>query len=488
MTAVIFLNAEIPVYLYSEICPTPFVPYGVLHYGCDVGVMITASHNPKEDNGYKVYWSNGAQIIPPHDSGIAECILQNLAPWPNSWNISAVESHPLRSDPYKETMNCYFEDIGKQLCKHRDANAESPLKFTYTAMHGVGHRFAQESFRTFGFKPFIPVKEQVEPDPEFPTVKFPNPEEGKSALNLSIKTANEHGSSIILANDPDADRLAVAEKQPSGDWKVFTGNETGALFGWWLLTCHRNSGKEAAADVYMLSSTVSSKILKTLAEKEGFSFEETLTGFKWMGNRAHELLKEGKEVLFAFEEAIGFMCGTVVLDKDGVSAMSCMAECATYLHARGLTLTQQLNLLYNKYGIHKTSNSYFLCYHQPVIERIFERIRNLEGPGKYPSRCGRFEIKYVRDLMTGYDSSENDLKACLPVSSSSQMLTFTFANGCVATIRTSGTEPKVKYYTEYLAPPSLDEASVEKELKEMVENIVDVFLEPVKNELVPRSE
>lgn len=223
-------------------------------------------------------------------------------------------------------------------------------------MHGVGYEFSVESFKSFNHVPFIPVKEQIVPDPEFPTVSFPNPEEGKSALNLAIKTANENNSTIILANDPDADRLAVAEKsKATGDWRILNGNEIGALFGWWLWHTFQQDHKSElesnpsfANEAYMLYSTVSSQILKSMSEKEGFSCEDTLTGFKWMGNRAHDLIKENKKILFCFEEAIGFLCSMNVLDKDGISAEAIMAEMAVYLnHVEKRTLIEKLDWIYD---------------------------------------------------------------------------------------------------------------------------------------------
>jgi phosphoglucomutase/phosphopentomutase len=218
-------------------------------------------------------------------------------------------------------------------------------------MHGVGYQFSVDVFKAFNHKPFIPVKQQIEPDPEFPTVKFPNPEEGKSALNLSIETANANNSTIILANDPDADRLAIAEKLPNNNWKIFNGNEIGALLGWWLWHSFHEKNKNAdPKDVYMLYSTVSSNILNAIAQVEGFNCEDTLTGFKWMANRAVELIKQGKTVLFAFEEAIGFMCGTRVLDKDGITAEAIVAEMAVYLHAvEKRTLNEQLGWIYDRF-------------------------------------------------------------------------------------------------------------------------------------------
>lgn len=491
LVACIMMSLGIPVYLFAKMVPTPFVPYTINKYGAAAGVMVTASHNPKEDNGYKVYWTNGAQIISPHDKGIQKSIEENLEPWPESWNYTNVRSNTLYKEPLDEVMTTYFKMINDNVI-YREINAKTPLKFTFTPMHGVGYVYMVEAFKAAGFAPFIPVLEQIQPDPEFPTVKFPNPEEGKSALDLSIRTANENGSTIILANDPDSDRLAVAEKQPNGEWKVFTGNEIGSMLGWWLWHCFKTQNPDVIdKDVYMLASTVSSKILAAIGKKEGFNFVETLTGFKWMGNRSCELMAEGKTVLFAFEEAIGFMCGTTVLDKDGVSAAMKMAELAAYLQdTQGMTLTEKLRNIFEVYGLHISRNSYYICHHQPTIKSMFERLRNFSGkPDTYPETCGQFPVKYVRDLTTGYDNSQPDNRAILPSSASSQMITFTFENGCVATLRTSGTEPKIKYYTEYCAhPEQSDSEAVVAELEKLVANMVEEYMEPGKNKLIPRSD
>ncbi|XP_023704077.1 phosphoglucomutase-2 isoform X3 [Cryptotermes secundus] len=392
LTAAILLNHNIPVYLFSKLCPTPFVPFTVLHYKCAAGVMVTASHNPKEDNGYKVYWQNGAQIIPPHDKGIQETILKNLHPWDKSWDTSILSTSERLIDPLHEAMDCYMRALARDMLEP-ELNLSSKIEITYSAMHGVGYPYMVQAFKAANFKPFVAVEEQKEPDADFPTVRFPNPEE-KSALDLSIETANMNNSTVILANDPDADRLAVAEKQSEGDneWYVFSGNELGALLGWWSWYSHRRRNPdENPSQLYMMASTVSSKILKTIAAAEGFNFIETLTGFKWMGNMAAELQGQGKTVLFAFEEAIGFMCGTEVLDKDGVSAAIRVAEMAAFLSNKGMTLKGKLHELFSMYGYHISDNSYFLCYEQPVIERLFGRLRTFSGsPNTKPESDTRY--------------------------------------------------------------------------------------------------
>lgn len=339
-----------------------------------------------------------------------------------------------------------------------ETNDEAQLKIIYSAMHGVGFPFIERAFEVSKLNPVFAVVEQRDANPDFPTVKFPNPEEGKSCLALSMKLADDVGSNLILANDPDADRLACAERDPvTKTWRVFNGNELGSLLGWWTMQYfkEKNPGK-TLNDCYLLASTVSSKMLRAIGKVEGFNFEETLTGFKWMGNRAVELISQGKEVLFAYEEAIGFMVSPKVLDKDGVSAAAHLATMASYIAVKeNATLGQKLDELYNTYGYHYSIASYFLCYDPKKIVKIFERIRNWEGDATYPPFIldGKYKIKFVRDLTTGVDTSEPNGLSKLPSSKSSQMITFTLENGSVVTLRTSGTEPKIKYYAEYCAKP-----------------------------------
>nr|XP_020479846.1 LOW QUALITY PROTEIN: phosphoglucomutase-2 [Monopterus albus] len=486
LAAAVFISRGVPVHLFSDITPTPFVPFTVSHLGLCAGIMVTASHNPKQDNGYKVYWENGAQIVSPHDKRISKAIEENLEPWPESWNAEEALKNPLLKDPYQDIHTQYFKAIQKH-CHHRELNKCSEVKIVHTSVHGVGHAFVQSAFKAFDLHPPYAVKEQKDPDPEFPTVKYPNPEEGEGVLTLSFALAEKEGAPCLFT--------LCLSLYVSGQWRVFSGNELGALLGWWMFRCWKQQNSDAAAvkSLYMLSSTVSSKILRAIAVKEGFHFEETLTGFKWMGNRARDILDQGKTVLFAFEEAIGYMCSPCVRDKDGVSAAAIAGEMISYLATKSTILSQQLATIYEEslaYGYHICKNSYFICHDQDVIHSLFERLRNYGGQkDTYPTECGRFSVSAVRDLTTGYDSNQPDNKAVLPTSRSSQMITFTFSNGGVATMRTSGTEPKVKYYTELCAAPgNSDVTHLKKELDDLVDAIVENFFEPQKNKLQPKPE
>ncbi|KAI9988925.1 hypothetical protein PInf_022613 [Phytophthora infestans] len=487
LTAAVCLHCGFKVYLYEGFVATPLVPFCIEQKSCAAGVMVTASHNPKADNGYKVYWSNGSQIVPPHDDGIANEIMASLAPW-RLYDDSLEDLKKffpnLIENPREELTKRYFEQAKARLCRFPEANTNTTLKIAYTAMHGVGHAFTSRSFAAFGHKEYVSVQAQLLPDPEFPTVDFPNPEEGKGALQLAMETAEANGARLILANDPDADRLAVAERDPSlkTGWRVFTGNEIGVLLGYWELEQYLRLNPSCdRKQLYFIASTVSSKMLRAVANAEGLNFEETLTGFKWMGNKTAELRNAGKTVLFSFEEAIGFCVGDLVKDKDGVVAAAVFAEMAVQLETtKKMTVDQHLNALYERYGHFVTQNNYVKCYDPVKIRSIFERLRK---NGKYWKSCGDFAITQVRDLTTGYDNAQPDRRAVLPVSSSTEMITYTFANGCVATLRTSGTEPKLKYYVELAGRVGQTREEVTLELRKQVEQIVELMLQPKKNGL-----
>lgn len=471
--------------------------------------MVTASHNPKEDNGYKVslilgllidfyfvpilqvYWTNGAQIIPPHDEGIQDAILNNLKPREDSWDDTVLCANNLLNDPYECVVPAYFDALKRQMsCATMEANSKCPLKFTYTAMHGVGYPYLKKAFAKVNLPQVIPVTEQMDPDPDFPTTPVPNPEEGKTSLDLAIKTATAKKCEVILANDPDADRLAVAEIGEKKKYKLFSGNELGALLGWWTLESYkRNEENPELSNCVMISSTVSSNILKTMAEHEGFIHHETLTGFKWMGNKAIEEKNAGKKVLFAFEEAIGYMVSDCVFDKDGISAAVHVATMACYLRCKKcMTLQEKLRDIYETYGYHKSFVTYAICRDPELTQKIFARLRNFQDgePNTYPSSLsdGDYEVESVRDLTTGYDSSTPDKKTVLPPSAGTQMITFTFKNRYSVTIRTSGTEPKIKLYANMSGPPE-DKRwdQIDSLVEQMTDAAIDEFLQPKENGL-----
>ncbi|OWR44724.1 Phosphoglucomutase-2 [Danaus plexippus plexippus] len=494
LTAKVFVTSSIPVHLFSDVCPTPLVSYATISYGAAVGIMVTASHNPKDDNGYKVYWSNGSQIIAPHDENILDEIYSCLDIPLEHWNTNDVTGHELVKDCTEDVTHKYMEYI--QSCLHEEVleqNRLAKISTVYSAMHGVGYEYVVKAFRAANLQTPISVIEQQSPNPEFPTVKFPNPEE-KECLDLSKKLAEERGINLVLVNDPDADRLAVAEyDKEAKSWKVFTGNEMGSLLGWWILNqhCSHNTVDE---EVYLLASFVSSKMLRAIAKGKG-ELVETLTGFKWMGNATLLLQQQGKVPLFAFEEAIGYMCNPRVPDKDGVSAAVQVASLASKLYANGSSLFDQLQALYRDYGYHISLNSYFTVKDQNIVQKIFRRIRNFHGPGEYPRVVGPCEVTFMNDFAAGVKIPEDNNKdAHLKVLgtgldqdyTSGEMITFSCSSGLAVTVRTSGTEPKLKYYTEFVcrAPTVREQEEKKVIMEEMVKEFIEDLLQPEANGLV----
>lgn len=440
----VFIFKGIPVRLYNQVVFTPLVPFGILYYKSICGIMITASHNPQKDNGYKLYASNGSQIIPPVDSDISSLIVKNLKPW-TTYEWKKIRENSLCIECTDETIDPYIATIKDKLCYRFEANSVDPYPIVYTAMHGVGTKFMLKALASFNIPSPLLVTEQVDPDPAFPTVKYPNPEEGESALHLSIEFADKHNIPFIMANDPDADRIGIAEKIDK-KWKIYHGNDIGILFADWMLNQWRkNNPNGDISKVAMVNSTVSSKMIKAMAEKEGFRYEETLTGFKWLGNKTIELRNNGYTILLSYEEAIGYSLSDVDPDKDGISAAAVMAEMYNEYRHNGETINDHLISLYEKYGYYVYNNSYVFNYNPEMTVKCFDNIRN---NGKYLFKMGDYIVKNIRDLTTGFDSSTADHKPLLPVSSSTQMITFELTNGCIITLRTSGTEPKIKYYID----------------------------------------
>ncbi|SCW03294.1 LAFE_0G07272g1_1 [Lachancea fermentati] len=451
----------------EEFVHTPMVPFTINQVGASVGVMITASHNPKMDNGYKVYYANGCQIIPPHDRLIAKSIEENLIPFERAWDCDNLISEGLESYQLcdvKENMTAaYVNTLKDKLLKTHLKPAEKPW-FIYTPMHGVGYeifkRIADNVLGLCEDRDFCYVKEQQNPDPAFPTVNFPNPEE-KGALDMAITLAKAKNISLVLANDPDADRFSAAVKIGE-KWKQLTGNEIGFLFAfyeWEMYTCLDERFKKNHP-LAMINSTVSSQMIKSMAEIENFHFEDTLTGFKWLGNQAKVLEEKGYYVPFGYEEAIGYMFPSVEHDKDGISAAIVFLQMYSKWQSEGRTLIDVLEAGYEKYGVFKEYNGYYVVPDPALTNKLFEKIRNsyVSLGKRYPSEIGpTFQVMSFRDLTVGFQSDTQDHKPLLPVDSSSQMITATLkpvhSQNSIPervrfTIRGSGTEPKLKVYIE----------------------------------------
>ena len=420
-TAEIMAGAGIRAILLPRLLPTPLVAFAVRHLDASAGVMVTASHNPPNDNGYKVYLGGadeGSQIVAPVDAEIAAQILR-----------VASEEHVLelaRSDGYEIAAESVIEAYVTQTASLASRPTAQP-KVVYTAMHGVGWQTFLSVLQTAGFDEPTVVRRQIEPDSAFPTVSFPNPEE-PGALDLAFETAREVDADLVIANDPDADRLAIAIRDSSqaAGFRALTGNEVGALLGWRAAELLDASARdEQSASGTLACSIVSSPALGAVAADYGLEFAETLTGFKWV-SRAPGLV-------FGFEEALGYLVNpSTVRDKDGISAAVALLDLASGLAARGLTLDDQLDAFSMRFGQFASGQVSVRVTDLSQITRVMARLR-----AEPPAEIGGIRVSSIDDLLGD--------GGALP---SSDVLRIHLDDGSRVMVRPSGTEPKLKVYLD----------------------------------------
>jgi phosphomannomutase len=406
-TAEVMTGAGFTAHVMPRPLPTPILAFAIRELGCAAGVMVTASHNPPEDNGYKVYLGDGTQIVPPVDSEIAA-------------KIAAVG--PVSEIPRGNPGTVLREDIvDRYLDTVADLAEDGPrdLSLVYTPLHGVGGESVLQVLETAGFSEPRVVEEQEQPDPDFPTVAFPNPEE-PGAMDLAMALAEQHGADLVVANDPDADRCAAGVPGPHG-WRMLRGDEVGALLAHHLLS----RGKQG---IYA-NSIVSSSLLGKQAAAAGQQHVETLTGFKWIGRI------DG--LAFGYEEALGYCVDPDhVRDKDGVSALLLLAELAAELKADGRALTDLLDDIATRHGLHATDQISARVSDPSVIDQAMERLRT--NP---PTELGGLAVERAEDLAEGVGG--------LPPTDG---LRYRLASGARVIVRPSGTEPKIKCYLEVVIP------------------------------------
>jgi phosphomannomutase len=433
--AEVALGAGFRVMLFDRAVPTPVVGFTCLARRAAGGIVVTASHNPPEYNGYKVYWENGAQIIPPHDHGIAAAI-DRVGPLPDVRRMALDEGAASgRLERLGEAAIDAYHDAIAGLVPASGPGRE--LGIAYTALHGVGDVHVRRALARAGFANVASVAAQAEPDGAFPTVRFPNPEE-KGAMDLVLALAKERGAPLVIANDPDADRLAVAARRPDGSYVQLTGNDVGCLLGHALLR-----GGEASEKRVVVSSMVSSPMLGAIARAHGARWEETLTGFKWIANRGLELEREGYRFVFGYEEALGYTVGTVVRDKDGVGAALVFADLAARCFAEGRDVLDELDVCARRYGLYLSRQVSVTRKGEEgaaEIRRTMERVR--AAPPKALGRCAvEAFVDLERRTKTRRDGRVEALS--LPPSN---VIALELEGGHRVMLRPSGTEPKIKYY------------------------------------------
>ncbi|QBQ63613.1 phospho-sugar mutase [Actinobacillus indolicus] len=409
-TAEIMAAAGIKTYLLPRKLPTPVLAYAIKYFDTTAGVMVTASHNPPEDNGYKVYLgkaNGGGQIVSPADQEIAACIDKvaqgSIKDLPRSQNYIVLDD---------EIVDAY---IAKTASLAKEPQVD--INYVYTAMHGVGYEVLSKTLAKAGLPQPSIVAEQVWPDGTFPTVNFPNPEE-KGALDLAIKVAKERNAEFIIANDPDADRLAVAVPDAQGNWKPLHGNVIGCFLGWYLAKQYHAQGKKGI----LACSLVSSPALAEIAKKYGFESEETLTGFKYIG--------KVNGLLFGFEEALGYLVDPdKVRDKDGISAAIMFLDLVRNLKKQGKTLADYADDFTKEFGAYVSGQISIRVDDLSAIGKLMTALRT--NP---PSEVGGFKVA------TFLDHTKTDRQ--------SDILVFVLENGSRLIARPSGTEPKIKFYLD----------------------------------------
>jgi phosphoglucomutase len=445
-TALVLNGNGIKTYLYDQLQPTPVLSFSVRELGAISGIVVTASHNPPEYNGYKVYWEDGAQVPP----GRSEDIIKE---------VYAVEGFEdiRRMDREQAEKQGLFNIIGenvlsryiaraKELCINknlvRDMGKE--LKIIYTPLHGAGNKPVRRVLRDLGFEKVLVVPEQEMPDSGFPTVSYPNPEEPE-AFNLAIEMATREGAHIIIATDPDCDRVGVAVKDRQGQYVLLTGNQTGALLVNYVLGALKKQGK-LPTDGAIIKTIVTSEMGREIATSYGIDTVDTYTGFKYICEKVKEFEDTGaKTFIFGYEESYGYLAGDFVRDKDAVIASMLICEMAAYYKSRGMNLCDALVELWNRFGYYCDTQKSIYVEGREGMEKIQAIMKHFRH--NPPTQIAGTKVTVIRDYkeMKAYYPCEDRTEA-IDMPSSSNVLRYTLADGSWFAIRPSGTEPKIKLY------------------------------------------
>ncbi len=441
MVANIFSANGIKVYLFENFRPTPELSFAIRHFGCQSGVNITASHNPKEYNGYKAYWSDGAQIIAPHDVNIIDHVNR----------IKSVKEIRFNGNPeliqiIGEEVDKAFLDAIRSLSLSPEINRRhSDLKIVYTPIHGTGVKLVPQSLKNYGFENIIHVPEQDIPSGDFPTVVSPNPEV-PSAMAMAIAKAKETNADLVMASDPDADRIGCVMRDSKGEYVLINGNQINMILHYYLMTRNAELGK-LTGNEYIVKTIVTTEMIRAIADANHIKCYDCYTGFKWIASVIREMEVTGARYLGGGEESYGFLAETFARDKDSLSAISLMAEAAAWAKDRGLDFLGLLKEIYLKYGF---SHEEGISVVRPgktgadEIQAMMVKFRN--NPPKQLGGSDIVKIKDYSDLTVKDLVSGKVEKMEMPAFSN--VLQYFTADGCKVSIRPSGTEPKIKFYLE----------------------------------------
>ena len=434
----IFSANGIKVYLFDDMRPTPECSFAIRHLGCQSGVNITASHNPKEYNGYKAYWEDGAQVLAPHDTGIID-------------EVNKVKVEDVKFDGNKELIEIIGEEIDKIYLDLIHGISIDPevikrqkdLKIVYTPLHGTGMMLIPRSLKLWGFENVHCVKEQMVKSGDFPTVVSPNPENGE-ALTLALRDAKEIDADIVMASDPDADRVGMACKNDKGEWILINGNQTCLLFLYYIIRNRQAKGLMKPTD-FIVKTIVTTEVIKKIADKQHIEMRDCYTGFKWI---AREIaLSEGKQqYIGGGEESYGFLAEDFVRDKDAVSACSLLAEICAWAKDQGKTLYDVLMDIYLEYGFSKEVTVNVVKPGKTGADEIKQMMTNFRN--NPPTELGGSEVVLWKDYQTleQRDAAGNVTKLDMPTMSN--VLQWFCDDETKISVRPSGTEPKIKFYIE----------------------------------------
>ena len=430
---------NIKVYLFDDLRPLPELSFAVRYFNCQSGIVITASHNPKEYNGYKVFWDDGGQIINPHDKKIIEEVKK----------IVTIDDVKFNGDDKnieiigEEIDKKYIEQIKSLTLSTESIKKHNNLKIVYTPLHGSGVKLIPQVLKEYGFTNVCPVPEQYIIDGNFPTVKFPNPEE-PAALNMALEKAKEVDADFVMATDPDADRVAIAVKKNKNEFIVLNGNQTASLLVFYLITQWKEKGK-ITGNEYIIKTIVTSEILKDIAIKNSVDCYDVLTGFKWIANIIKQ--NEGqKTFICGGEESIGFLIGDFVRDKDAVTTCAMIAETAAWTADNGKTLYELLIEIYLEFGLYKERLLYLVKKGISGADEIQEMMDNYRNsPMSIINNSKVIKIKDYLSLEEKNLRSGDVTQIKLP---KSDVLQFYLEDGSKISVRPSGTEPKIKFYFE----------------------------------------
>ena len=466
----LILNANgIKTYLFEKLRPVPELSFAVRQLGCTAGIMITASHNPPKYNGYKVYWDDGSQIVAPRDKDIIAKV-RAISDFKEIKTISKEEAvnKGLFNVVGTEMDDKYINTLKSLVLNPEIVREEGKkLKIVYTPLHGTGNTVTSRLLKELGFENVYVVPEQEKPDGNFPTVDYPNPED-KKAFKLALELAKKVDADVVLANDPDADRLGIyAKDTKTGEYMTYTGNMSALLIAEYRISQMKEKGL-LPADGMFITTIVSSELAKAIAKNYGLECIEVLTGFKNIGaviKKAEE--KKDKTYVFGFEESYGCLIGDYARDKDGISAVMSLCEAAAYYKSKGMTLWDQMMKIYEKYGFYKEDQVSIVLEGADGAEKIKSMMTNMRN--NLPEKIGKYkviefkdvELDEIKNLVTG-----EQRKTGLP---KSNVLYYELENNAWCCVRPSGTEPKIKMYMGVKAD-SME--SAEKDLEELKDAMV----------------